>query len=185
VASLTLISTSPTADEAGDPDLPEISEELQASFAQAASEPHWSDREAVIDYIVEGERPFAGSHPFDEAAMRAIASRVFDRTVSIASSMTNHYILDTGVDRWRERLGELGAPTLVVHGTEDPLFPFGNALVLERKIPGARLLALERVGHEMPPRALWEVVFPAILRHTSSAPGTDHDPEEAPMQTSD
>jgi pimeloyl-ACP methyl ester carboxylesterase len=185
VASLTLISTTPTAEDATDPDLPEISEELQASFAQEASEPDWSDREAVINYIVEGERPLAGSHPFDEAAMRAIAARVFDRTVNIASSMTNHFILDTGVDRWRERLGELGAPTLVVHGTEDPLFPFGNALALEKEIPGARLLALERVGHEMPPRALWEVVVPAILRHTSSAPRADHDLEEAPMQTSD
>src|SRR5829696_8720248 len=88
VASLTLISTSPTAHEASDPDLPEASEELQALFAQEASEPDWSDRDAVIDYIVEGERPFAGSRPFDDAAMRAIAARVVDRTVNIASSIT-------------------------------------------------------------------------------------------------
>jgi pimeloyl-ACP methyl ester carboxylesterase len=76
VASLTLISTSPTAEEASDPDLPEISEELQASFAQEVSAPEWSDREAVIDYIVEGERPFAGSHLFDKAAVRAIGPRL-------------------------------------------------------------------------------------------------------------
>jgi pimeloyl-ACP methyl ester carboxylesterase len=138
----------------------------------------------VIDYIVEGERPFAGSQPFDDAAMRAIAARVVDRTVNIASSMTNHAGIDGG-DRWRERLGELGAPTLVVHGTEDPLFPFGNAVALEEEIPGARLLALERVGHEVPPRALWDVVVPAILRHTSSAPRADHDLKKSPMQTSD
>ena len=75
VASLTLISTSPTAGPS-DPDLPEMSEKLQAFFAQEASEPDWSDREAVIDYIVEGERPFAGSRPFDEAAIREIAARV-------------------------------------------------------------------------------------------------------------
>src|SRR5215204_5556804 len=100
VASLTLISTSPTAHEASDPDLPEASEELQALFAQeASSEPDWSDREAMIDYIVEGERPFAGSQPFDDAAMRAIAARVVDRTVNIASSMTNHFVIDGG-DRW-------------------------------------------------------------------------------------
>ena len=85
VASLTLISTTPTAG-ASDPDLPEMSEKLQAFFAQEASEPDWSDRDAVIDYIVEGERPFAGSLPFDEAAMREIAARAFDRTVNIASS---------------------------------------------------------------------------------------------------
>jgi pimeloyl-ACP methyl ester carboxylesterase len=168
VASLTLISTSPTAGP-GDPDLPEMSEELQAFFAEATSEPDWSDRDAVIDYIVEGERPFAGSRPFDEAAIRSIAARVFDRTTNLASSITNHAGIDSG-DRWRERLGEVSAPTLVIHGTEDPMYPYGNAVALAKEIPDARLLALERVGHEVPPRALWDVVVPAILQHTASAP---------------
>lgn len=66
----------------------------------------------------------------------------------------------------RERLGEISAPTLVIHGTEDPLFPLGHALALDGEIPGARLLALEGVGHELPPAA-WDVVVSAILEHTS------------------
>ena len=89
VASLTLISTSPTAGPS-DPDLPEMSEKLQAFFAEEASEPDWSDREAVIDSIVEGERRFAGSGPFEEAAIRQIAARAFDRTTNLASSIANH-----------------------------------------------------------------------------------------------
>jgi pimeloyl-ACP methyl ester carboxylesterase len=168
VASLTLISTSPTAGP-GDPDLPEMSEELQAFFAQETSEPDWSDRDAVIAYIVEGERPFAGSRPFAETAKREIAARVFDRTANLASGITNHAGMDSG-ERWRERLGEVSVPTLVIHGTDDPMFPYGNAVVLANEIPGARLLALERVGHEVPPQDLWDVVVPAILRHTASAP---------------
>jgi pimeloyl-ACP methyl ester carboxylesterase len=168
VASLTLISTSPTAGPS-DPDLPEMWEELQAFFAEEAPEPDWSDRDAVIDYIVEGERQFAGSRPFDEAAIRAIAARTFDRTPNLASSITNHAGIDSG-DRWRERLGEVSVPTLVIHGTEDPMYPYGNAVALAKEIPGAQLLALERVGHEVPPRALWDVVAPAILQHTASAP---------------
>src|SRR5215207_3697370 len=168
VASLTLISTSPTAGPS-DPDLPEMSQELQAFFAEEASEPDWSDREAVIDSIVEGERQFAGSRPFDEAAIREIAARAFDRTTNLASSITNHASIDSG-DRWRERLGEASVPTLVIHGTEDPMYPYGNAVALAKEIPGAQLLALERVGHEVPPRALWDVVVPAILRLTASAP---------------
>jgi pimeloyl-ACP methyl ester carboxylesterase len=168
VASLTLISTSPTAGSS-DPDLPEMSEELQAFFAEEAAEPEWSDRDAVINYIVEGERPFAGSRPFNEASIREIAARVFDRTTNLASSITNHAGIDSG-ERWRERLGEVSAPTLVIHGTEDPMFPYGNAVALAKEIPGAQLLALERVGHEVPPRDLWDVVVPAILRHTASAP---------------
>jgi len=130
VASLTLISTSPTAGPS-DPDLPEMSQELQAFFAQEDSEPECSDREAVIDYIVEGEHQFAGSGPFEEAAIRQIAARVFDRTTNLASSITNHATIDSG-DRWRERLGELSVPTLVIHGTEDPIYPYANAVALAK-----------------------------------------------------
>jgi pimeloyl-ACP methyl ester carboxylesterase len=163
VAALTLISTSPGP---GDPDLPAMSEELRAHFTEVAAVPDWSDRAAVIDYIVEGARPFAArSRPFDEAALRALVGRVFDRTTNIASSMTNHWVSDGG-DRWRERLGEVSAPTLVVHGTEDPLFPYGHALALANEIPGAHLLPLEQTGHELP-RVVWDVVVPAILKRTS------------------
>ena len=60
----------------------------------------------------------------------------------------------------------MAAPTLVVHGTEDPLFPYGHAVALADEIPGAELLALEHTGHEYFPRATWDIVVPAILRHT-------------------
>jgi len=167
VASLTLVSATPGGPGHENPDLPAMSEELRAFFTGEAAEPDWSDRAAVIDYMVDSERPFASrSRPFDEAAMRDLAGRVFDRTINIASSMTNPFILDAG-DRWRERLGEVGVPTVVVHGTEDPLFPYGHALALGKEIPGAHLLALEQTGHEYFPRAVWDVVVPAILQHTS------------------
>jgi len=167
VASLTLIATRPTGHGPSDPDLPEMTDKLQAAFAEEAAEPDWSDRAAVIEYLVAGERPFAGSHPFDESAKRAVAARVVDRTTNLASSLTNHVVADGG-DRWRERLGAIVAPTLVVHGTEDPLFPYGNAVALAREIPGARLLPMPQTGHETPPRPLWDTVVPAILRHTAA-----------------
>jgi pimeloyl-ACP methyl ester carboxylesterase len=164
VASLTLISTSPSAPGPDDPDLPAMSEETVAQFA--IDEPEWSDRAAVIDYMVHLARVSAArSRPFDEAAFRELAARVFDRTANIESSMRNHNVIDGG-DRWRDRLGELSAPTLVVHGTEDPVLPYGNALALSKDIPGAQLLTLEHTGHELP-RRVWDVVVPAILEHTS------------------
>jgi pimeloyl-ACP methyl ester carboxylesterase len=126
-----------------------MSQKLQAVFAEEGSEPDWSDRAAVIDYIVEGQRPFAGSRPFDEAAIHAIAARVFDRTTNLTSSITNHAVIGSG-DRWRERLGEVNVPTLVIHGTEDPMYPYGNAVALAKEIPGAQLLALERVPRGAP-----------------------------------
>jgi pimeloyl-ACP methyl ester carboxylesterase len=163
VASLTLISTSPGT---GD-DLPGMSDELRAYFADPPPDPDWSDREAVIDYLVEDERLYAArSRPFEEAQRRELAGRIFDRATDIAASMKNHWALDGG-ESWRERLGEICARTLVLHGTEDPLFPIGHALALERAIPGARLIRLEPMGHELP-RAVWDMVVPEILRHTAT-----------------
>lgn len=167
VASLTLASSTPGGPGHANPDLPAMSEELQAFFTDEPAEPDWSDRAAVIDYLVDAERPFAArSRPFDEAAMRDLAGRVFDRSADIAASLTNAFMLDVG-DPWRQRLAEVAAPTLVVHGTEDPLFPYGHARALANEIPAAELRALEQTGHEYFPRATWDLVVPAILRHTS------------------
>jgi pimeloyl-ACP methyl ester carboxylesterase len=164
VASLTLISTAPAAPGPDDPDLPMMSEEARARFAEAA-EPDWSDRAAVIDHLVHLARASASvSRPFDEASARDLCARVVDRSRNIVSSMTNHHVT-RGDDRWRQRLGELDAPTLVVHGTEDPVLPYGNALALASEIPGAELLPLQQTGHELP-RAVWDVVVQAILKHT-------------------
>ncbi len=45
------------------------------------------------------------------------------------------------------RLAQIAAPTLVVHGTEDRMLPFANGELLAARIPGARLVAMEGVGH--------------------------------------
>jgi pimeloyl-ACP methyl ester carboxylesterase len=80
--------------------------------------------------------------------------------------MTNHFVL-VGGESQRDRLGEIRVSTLVLHGTEDPLFPIGHGRALAREIPGARLVPLEQTGHEVP-RETWDVVVPAILEHTST-----------------
>ena len=66
----------------------------------------------------------------------------------------------------RERLPEITAPTLVVHGAADPFFPVGNAKALAEEIPHATLLVLDGVGAELPSRAHAEVAT-AVLTHTA------------------
>jgi pimeloyl-ACP methyl ester carboxylesterase len=160
VASLTLVSTTP-----GGPDLPPMSDELGAFFAGEPPAPDWSDRAAVIEYLVEAERPFAG-RSFDAAAARELAARVFDHSPNLATTLGDPFMLDMG-DRWRKRLAKVTAPTLVIHGTEDPMYPFAHAQALADEIPAAELLALEGAGHEYFPRATWDRVVPALLRHTA------------------
>jgi pimeloyl-ACP methyl ester carboxylesterase len=162
VASLTLIATSPISTGPETPALPPMADRLKALFTDPPPEPDWSDRAAVIDYLVEGERWFAGSLGFDEARVRELAGRVVNRTVDIAASTTNHWLLGGGEPE-RRRLSEIGAPTLVLHGTDDPLFPYPHGEALAREIPGARLVPLPGMGHQFPPRPVWNTVIPAIL----------------------
>jgi pimeloyl-ACP methyl ester carboxylesterase len=161
VASLVLASSTPGIPGEERRDLPPVSDELRA--ASEPPEPDWADREAVIEFLVEVHRPHAArSRPFDEAGMREQAGRVVDRTTDIAASLTNPYRVDAGAP-WRARLGQLSLPTLVVHGTEDPVFPYGHAVALAEEIPGAELLAMEHTGHEHFPPPTWDLVVPAIL----------------------
>ena len=162
VASLTLMSTS-----TGGADLPPMSEELAAAFENPAPQPDWSDRAAVVDWVIEDNRPFTGSVTLDERELRALVERIVDRSNNIASAMTNHWLLESGGSA-PLRLDEIAAPTLVFHGTEDPLFPFAHGEALAREIAGARLVALDGVGHEYPPPQTWELVVAEILDHTES-----------------
>jgi pimeloyl-ACP methyl ester carboxylesterase len=161
VASLTLVSTSPAGP--GE-DLPGMSEETIAAFSREP--PDWSDRSEVLSYMVHLARVSASSGaPFDEAGFRELAGRVFDRTINIESSFTNHNRLDGG-EPWRDRLGGLDLPTLVIHGIDDPILPHEHGVALANEIPGADLLTLERTGHELP-RRTWDLAVPAILEITS------------------
>src|SRR5690606_15482461 len=141
-ASLTLISTAPAVEV--DRELPPLPEEMRAVFDSPLPAPDWADREAVIDYLVEVERPFLGPVHGDDAHKRAVASRMAERTANLAASQANHWILDDG-DPVPGRLADIGAATLVVHGTEDPLLPYPNAEILADEIPAARLLPLAGV----------------------------------------
>ena len=56
------------------------------------------------------------------------------------------------------------APTLVIHGVDDPLVPFVAGESTARAIPGAKFLALKRMGHTLP-RPLWPTIVEAIAAH--------------------
>jgi pimeloyl-ACP methyl ester carboxylesterase len=81
--------------------------------------------------------------------------------------MFNHALL-AGGEQWHGRIGEIGVPTLIVHGTEDPVLPFEHGVALSKTIPGARLLALHGTGHELH-RGDWPAIVDAILSHTGAA----------------
>jgi pimeloyl-ACP methyl ester carboxylesterase len=164
VDSLVLFSTSPAVP--GRSELPPMSDELRAYFAAEVPWPDWAERAAVIDYLTGYERHLEAAEYFDEAHVRALVARIVDRTTDVAASVMNHALAEEG-ELARGRLDEIAAPALVIHGTADPLFPFGHAEALARGIPRAELLPLQGVGHQLPPRPWWPSVIAAMLRHTS------------------
>jgi pimeloyl-ACP methyl ester carboxylesterase len=136
---------------------------MQAVFADRGPAPDWSDPAAAVTALVEGERPFAGPDAFDDARTRAIAERVVARTRDLAASTTNHVVMDLGPTGPTSMEDLAGLPVLVVHGTDDPLFPVEHGRALAAAIPGARLLELEGMGHQLPPEPTWDRFVDALL----------------------
>ncbi|WP_291036707.1 alpha/beta hydrolase [Herbiconiux sp.] len=165
LASLTLLSTSPGGD-----DLPPMSPELAASFDEASGSPAdstRSDREAHFREALADERRFGGTIPVDEQRIRRIADRVFDRSIDLEAG-ANHWGIPSASGT-RAQLADIAVPTLVVHGTADPLFPLAHGEALAREIPDARLLAVPGLGHQFPPPETWDLIVPALLEHVRSA----------------
>jgi pimeloyl-ACP methyl ester carboxylesterase len=124
----------------------------------------WSEPESVIEYLVDYWRVLAGEErPFDEAAFRALARRDVGRARDFSAAQ-NHDLLHDG-GRSHDPLSSISSPTLVIHGTADPMFPIGHGEALAEEIPDARLLRLEGAGHGIY-RADWESIVAAILEHT-------------------
>jgi pimeloyl-ACP methyl ester carboxylesterase len=138
VLSLVLISTSPATP--GQRGLPSATERYRRFLANATVD--WSDERSVIEYLVDYARMLAGgARPFDEDAIQELVRRDVERAHNIAAS-ENHGLAAEG-EMPREPLSSIAEPTLVIHGTEDPMFPLEHGEGLAREIPGARLLTLE------------------------------------------
>ncbi len=164
VRTLCLSSSSPWVPTQHGRSLPGPAPQIMATFTNPDPEPDWTDRDAVIDYRVDAERPYAGILGFDEPRVRRLATKEVDRTRNMAASMTNHFILeDPPTDA---RLDQITAPTLVLHGTADPMFPMEHGEAIAAEIAGARFLPLPGVGHQQPPPEVWGLAIPAIVEHT-------------------
>jgi pimeloyl-ACP methyl ester carboxylesterase len=160
VLSLVLISTSPATP--GDRALPGPTEE----FGRFVSTAHvdWSDAGSVIEYLVGYTRMLAGScRQFDEPTARDVVRRDLERARDFAAVQNHNSIPDD--DRRREPLSSIGAPTLVIHGSADPMFPIEHGEALAAEISEAKLLRLDGAGHGVA-RADWHRIVRAILKTT-------------------
>jgi pimeloyl-ACP methyl ester carboxylesterase len=161
VLTLVLISTSAAVPL--DRELPAPTEEFGRFVSTAQVD--WSDADSVIEHLVDYSRVIAGrERTFDEAAARDLIRCDVARARDVAA-LQNHDLIAGGGLR-SGPLSSIAAPTLVIHGTADPMFPIGHGEALAEEVPGARLLRLEGAGHGLE-RADWETDVGAILEHTA------------------
>ena len=160
VLSVVLIST--TFATATGRSLPGPTAEFGSFVATARVD--WSDDDSVVEYMVGYQRMLAGSErPFDEPALRELVRRDIERARDYAAVQNHDSIQDDGGDY--PPVSSIAVPTLVIHGTADPMFPIGHGEALAEEVPDARLLRLKGAGHGVL-RADWEPIVAAILEHT-------------------
>ncbi|HWO61877.1 MAG TPA: alpha/beta hydrolase [Umezawaea sp.] len=106
--------------------------------------------------------------PFDEPAARQFVELSHQRTHNPAAA-GNHDL--AGRQFTAERLAPLSsitAPTLVIHGREDPIFATAHAEALAAQVPGARLHVIEGMGHNLFSPGLPERIADLIADHTAA-----------------
>lgn len=123
-------------------------------------------RQEHIELRLRVFRTLAGSLvPFDEVGERQFCEQEYDRAVNY-DARTNHGLASGASPDRRAALASVSIPTLVIHGTEDPVLPYEHGVATAEAIPNAKLMGIERLGHELP-AAIWPTVIAAIVRHIS------------------
>jgi pimeloyl-ACP methyl ester carboxylesterase len=98
--------------------------------------------------------------PFDETFERTRATRAVDRAY-YPVGVGRQLVAILAAKSRLERLKQIRVPTLVIHGVDDVLVPVENGRLVAEAVPGAHLLEIEGMGHDVPARA-WPQVLDAI-----------------------
>ena len=124
------------------------------------AEPPVADRDGAIDRAVRIARAVGTQGMFDEARVREAAARAWDRDPSYDGLERQRQAMAAAGDR-TQALGRLSVPALVIHGEADPLVSVAAGRRTAEAIPGARLLVVPGMGHDLP-QPLWHQVIDAI-----------------------
>jgi len=118
-------------------------------------------REERIQVGVWAKRRLLGSaDPYDDEYERARVTAAVDRAYHPAGFARQLGAIVAAPSRLG-RFSSLRVPALVVHGKDDILVPVDNGRKVAAAIPGARLMEIEGMGHDLPSR-VWEQVADAI-----------------------
>jgi pimeloyl-ACP methyl ester carboxylesterase len=142
----------------GDPDVGAPEPAAVALLLQ----PPAADRASAIAQSVEGSRAISSPLHFDEDGARRRAETSYDRCF-YPEGVSRQLLAILASGSRTAGLGDVRLPALVIHGDADPLVtPSGGRRTAEA-IPGAELLVLEDMGHDLPP-VFWPQIVEAVTR---------------------
>lgn len=126
------------------------------------------NREEAIEVQV-GLFKLIGSpkYPGDPERLRDLITRSYDRMHYPIGFMRQLAGAVASPDR-TEALGSVQAPTLVIHGEDDPLIQVSGGEATAKAVPGAKLVKIPGMGHDLPPE-LWPQFIDAIVENTERA----------------
>jgi pimeloyl-ACP methyl ester carboxylesterase len=149
----------------GNPALPQGKPEALTALMS----PSPQEREAATEHSIKFIRTIAGpGYPFDEDWTRTLMTRAYDRAF-YPSGMTRKVAAIMTSGNRKPALASVTAPTLVIHGADDPLIPVECGKDTAKAIPGAKLMIIEGMGHDLPHGGAWPQIVEAISAHTKKA----------------
>ena len=116
---------------------------------------------AVATFHVIGSPGF----PRDDDELRDLIGRSFDRGINAAGTSRQLAAIAASGDR-TPRLRTISVPTTVIHGSADRLVAPSGGHATARAIPGARLLMIEGMGHDLP-RGAWPPIIDAVAANAA------------------
>ncbi len=132
------------------------------------SRPAGRGEDALVDHGVKIWKLIGSpAFPPDELALREGVRAAVRRSFHPAGTMRQ--MAAVAADRRRaDELPRIKTPTLVVHGRDDPLVPLACGHDTARRIAGARFVAVEGMGHDLPPPVVERILDP-LLPHLKKA----------------
>lgn len=128
-------------------------------------------REGYIEYQMKLYKTIHGSgFPLDEARHRQLAGRSYDRAF-YGPGKARQFMATLAHGNRKPHLASIAAPALVIHGADDPLILVAAGIDSAEAIPGAELMIIDGMGHDMPHDGAWPRIVEAVTAHICNVDG--------------
>ncbi|MGB5911052.1 MAG: alpha/beta hydrolase [Promethearchaeia archaeon] len=142
----------------GNPELPPSKPEIMMQFFA----PVPSEREAYIDEMVKRDSLINGTFPYDENQSRDYRTKEYDRSY-YPEGITRQLAAMVVPGNIKPYISKISAPTIVIHGSEDPFNLIETGKDIATHIPDAELLIIDGMGHSFPREVIQRIIEALVV----------------------